>query len=195
MKKVIISLIAGSVFFLLTFSETQAQSRAPVDPVSQGDWILNFGIGAGNPYFNNGYGFGPGFKVAFEGALWQVGPGVFTIGGELGFSYFAYTYANILDVKYREHWINFMIGARSAYHYGFKVKGLDVYAGIPLGIGFSAYHYDYYDESWWHGYHPVFPYVGIFFGTSYFFNPVIGINAEIGYSATYAQIGMVFKIK
>ncbi len=194
MKKLILIILAGTLLIAFTNKEASAQRRAPVDPVSQGDWILNFGIGPGNHYFGNGFGFGPGFDVAFEGALWQVGPGVFTIGGEIGFSYFAYNYANVLDVKYRERWVNFMIGARSAYHYGFGVRGLDCYAGMPLGIGFSSYTYDAYNDEW-HGYNPVFPYVGLFVGTSYWFSPSVGINGELGYNVTYAQIGMVFKLK
>jgi hypothetical protein len=195
MKKLILTVLAGMMFLAFTHREAKAQSHAPLDPVSYGSWILNFGFGAGNHYWGNGYGFGPGAKIAFEGALWQAGPGVFTIGGEFGFSYFSYAYANVLDYKYHERWINFMIGARTAYHYGFRVRGLDVYAGIPLGIGFSSYTYDIYTQNWWHGYQPVYPYLGVFLGASYYFNSSLGINAEVGYNATYAQVGMVFKLR
>jgi hypothetical protein len=42
---------------------------------------------------------------------------------------------------------------------------------------------------------PVYPYAGFFFGTSYFFTKSFGINGEVGYNATYANIGVVFKLK
>jgi hypothetical protein len=70
---------------------------------------------------------------------------------------------------------------------------LDTYGGIPLGIGFSAHTLDNHPGS--NGYIPVFPYGGIFFGASYFFTKSFGINGEVGYNSTYANIGIVYKIK
>ena len=86
-----------------------------------------------------------------------------------------------------------MFGARGAYHYGWDVKGLDTYAGLPLGIGFSAYSGD--DNPGYHGSTPVFPYLGVFFGASYYFNKFIGINGEVGYNSTYANVGVIFRLK
>jgi hypothetical protein len=197
-KKLIIQVMI-LIFMILPGFRLHAQSQ--VNPVDQDTWILNFGLGAGNNYWGNGTGFGPGMKVAFEKGMWKVGPGVFTLGGEMGFSYFWHNwsyYYEFQDIALKESWINIMFGARSAYHIGFNVKGLDVYGGIPLGIGFSLYNYSGWDntDNWksWGGYshHPVYPYVGVFFGGSYFFNNVLGINAEFGYNATYAQVGLVF---
>ena len=60
-------------------------------------------------------------------------PGCLTLGGDLGVSIFSNKYLSI----YHEIWHNVMFGARSAYHYGWNVPGLDTYGGLPLGIGFS----------------------------------------------------------
>ncbi|MCK9421152.1 MAG: hypothetical protein M0Q38_00985 [Bacteroidales bacterium] len=166
-----------------------AQKPAPVDPMSKGSWLVNFGFGPGTPVFGNGTGFGPAAKVAFETGMWELGPGVLTLGGEAGFSFFAHRFGE----DWRETWVNMMFGARSAYHYGWGVRGLDNYAGIPLGIGFCA---NTYDDRPGHGNaFPVYPYFGIFFGASYFFAPNIGVNAEVGYNSTYANIGLVFRVQ
>ncbi|MDP4281972.1 MAG: hypothetical protein Q8867_07440 [Bacteroidota bacterium] len=197
MKKRCFYVILIAAALLMAQSESNAQN--PVNPVSEGTWTLNFGIGPGTTYWGNGNGFGPGFKFAAEKGMWEVGPGVFTLGGELGFSFFSHSWdADYFSVK--EHWFNALFGARAAYHLGFDVPGLDVYGGMPLGFGISGYSYSGYSgpEAWkdWRGYshQPFFPYVGVFFGGSYFFSPKIGVNAEVGYNTTYAQIGMVFKL-
>jgi hypothetical protein len=184
------SLIAGIsiVFCLAAVSPSFAQRYGNSNPMTQGSWILGVGMGPATHFFGNGYGFGPGLKVFFENGTWQLGPGILSLGGDVGFSYFS---ENYLDAG-RESWINFMFGARSAYHYGWGVAGLDTYGGIPLGIGFSAYTHN--NVEGYRGHQGVFPYVGIFLGTSYFFNDTFGINGEVGYNVTYANLGVVFKL-
>jgi hypothetical protein len=108
------------------------------------------------------------------------------LGGDLGFSIFSNKFLG----AYHEVWNNVMFGARSAYHYGWNVPGLDTYGGIPLGIGFSFYHHG----RLYTGYQPIYPYLGFFVGTSYFFNKIIGVNGEFGYNVTYANIGVIVKL-
>jgi hypothetical protein len=187
-------MIVGILLLIILAGPGIHAAKGPTDPVGKGDWILNFGFGPGTHWWSNGYGFGPAAKVAFETGMWQLGPGVLTLGGETGFSFFTNKY--YLD--YKETWINFVFGARSAYHYGFNVPGLDVYGGIPAGIGFCVYTDKYVTggpHTGYKGYSPVFPYFGVFFGGSYFFTRTLGINGEIGYNITYANIGMVFQLK
>lgn len=158
----------------------------PVNPMKKGTWTLGFGAGPATHYFGNGLGFGPGGKVFFETGMWELGPGVLTLGGEAGFSMFWHHWGT----DWNETWTNFMFGARSAYHYGWEVEGLDTYGGIPLGMGFTLHTYD--DFTGYKGFTPVYPYFGVFFGATYFFNDQLGINGEVGYNTTYANIGMVF---
>jgi hypothetical protein len=164
-------------------------ATGPLDPVRLGTWVVNAGIGPGTHYFGNGVGFGPALKGSFEAGLFDLGPGVITLGGEATFSFFSHRYGE----DWHESWINFIFGARGAYHYGWDVEGLDTYGGVPLGIGFSANFGD--DQNGSLGSMPVFPYVGAFLGASYFFTKSIGINGEVGFNSTYANIGVVFKLK
>jgi hypothetical protein len=187
MKKVTLVIIV----FLITvlFTANPAFSKGPLDPVRLNTWVVNAGIGPGAHYFSNGIGFGPAIKASFEAGMWDLGPGVITLGGEVSFSFFSQHYGD----GWNETWANFIFGARGAYHYGWDVEGLDTYGGIPLGIGFCGHGWNH--DAGHHGYTPVYPYFGVFFGASYFFTKTIGINGEVGYNSTYANIGMVYKLK
>jgi hypothetical protein len=128
--------------------------------------------------------------------MWQLGPGVLTLGGELGFSYFWYSYYNDGTLDYKYSWLSVIPAARCSYHYGWKVKGLDTYGGVSTGPRFAVFSYKYYNNFSNLGYHPGS--VGFFFGTyvgaSYFFNSTLGINGEFGYNINWAQVGLVFKL-
>lgn len=177
----IISVLCGITISL------QAQN-GPVNPMKEDAWFMNAGFGTGTPFLGNGTGFGPAAKFSFEKGMWKVGPGVITLGAEATFSIFWHTYGN----NWHENWFNFIVGARSAYHYGWDVKGLDTYAGIPLGFGLCMNNHDANE-----GFHtpiPLYPYFGFFLGVLYFFTPEIGVNGEFGYNSTYANIGLVFKL-
>ncbi|MFZ4520703.1 MAG: hypothetical protein ACOYNC_03300 [Bacteroidales bacterium] len=167
-----------------------SQAAGPLDPVRLGTWVINAGIGSGTHMFHNGDGVGPALKGSFEAGMWDLGPGVITLGGEATISFFNQHYG---INNYNESWFNFIVGARGAYHYGWDVEGLDTYGGLPLGIGFCAHGAG--SGPGIYGNTPVYPYFGIFFGASYFFTKTLGVNGEVGYNSTYANIGMVFKLK
>ena len=181
------------VLFLLLGFQVSAQKSVPRDPMNVNTWLINFGIGPGINYYS-GYsaGFGPGFQVSFEKGMWQLGPGVLTLGAEVGTSYFSYKYFGY----YRYSWLSFITAARCAYHYGWKVKGLDTYGGVSTGLRFLISSRKYYDNYGDKGYNPgaVSFFFGTFVGASYFFNNVLGVNGEFGYNINYAQIGLVFKL-
>ena len=187
MKKT--TLIALFIMIAGLFTVSKTFSRGPLDPVRLGTWVINAGIGPGAHYFSNGVGFGPALKVSFEAGMWDLGPGVVTLGGEASFSFFSHHYGD----GWNETWTNFIFGARGAYHYGWDVEGLDTYGGVPLGIGFCAHGWNH--EAGHGAYTPVYPYFGVFFGASCFFTKTIGINGEVGYNSTYANIGIVYKLK
>jgi len=176
------------ILALLAISFTSLAQKGPISPMKEDSWILNVSFGAGTPYFGNGDGFGPAAKFSFEKGMWKVGPGVITLGAEVTFSYFS----NYYGEGWHENWFNFIAGARSAYHYGWNVRGLDTYAGIPAGFGFCAYNHD--QAEGFHSPMPFYPYFGVFLGASYFFTPEFGIYGEFGYNSTYANIGLAFKL-
>jgi hypothetical protein len=188
MKKMKVLSAVVFVFSLLALSHSgYAQSRGvngEVTPVKVGSTILNLGIGVGADYRGDSYGTGFGFKAAAEFGLWQAGPGVITLGPEIGGSFSSGGYHDFDN--YRSH--TFVVAGRAAWHYGWQVPGLDTYGGLSAGLGFHHWGYtDHYDNS-------VIPAFGGFVGASYFISPQFGFNAEAGYDITNFQVGVVFKL-
>ena len=164
------------------------QPHGPVTPVQLGSVTVNGGIGAGGYYDGDYYNAPFGLKVAIEDGLWEAGPGVVTLGGELGGSWSSGGYAAYNN--YSSHTI--IIAARAAWHYGWQVRGLDTYGGVSAGLGF--HHYQYNDPGTY-THNSVIPVPGIFVGASYFVTPTFGFNAEAGHDITDIQFGVVFKLQ
>ncbi|HEY4155279.1 MAG TPA: hypothetical protein VGM24_07620, partial [Puia sp.] len=140
---------------------SQSRNSGEVSPVKTGSAILNLGIGVGADY-KNSYGTGFGFKAAAEFGIWQAGPGVITLGPEIGGSFSNGGYYD----NYRSN--TFVIAGRAAWHYGWQVPGLDTYGGFSAGIGF--HHYGYRNGTDY-SYNEVIPAFGGFVGASYFLSP------------------------
>jgi hypothetical protein len=190
MKNIIFIFVVSSVLFIASVQSSYAQSTSkmynPVTPVRVGSVIFNLGAGVGREYKDDYYNSPFGIKAAVEWGLWHAGPGTVTLGGETGSSFSNGGY-------YSDHSSSTtVIAARSAWHYGWKVRGLDTYGGFSLGLGF--HHYDYVND---HNYNlnEVIPVVGAFIGASYFVTPGFGFNAEAGYDITNFQAGIIFKLK
>ena len=190
MKK--LTVIPSLIFlFAIMINETamaQHGSNGPVTPIKLGSVSLNVGIGVGANYKGDSYGTAFGAKVAAEWGLWEAGPGVITLGPEIGVStstggYYAYSGYGATT---------FVIAGRGAWHYGWEVKGLDTYGGFSFGVGFHSYHYDYNGTQTYNSTIPVF---GGFLGGSYFISDAFGFNAEFGYDITYFQVGVIFKFE
>ena len=146
-------------------------ANGPTDPGGKGNGILGFGFGPGIEW--HGKGFGPAILFHYDYSIWKAGPGSISLGGQIGTSFF-------------KDWINTGFVFRGAYHYGWKVPGLDTYAGFGMGtrVGFHTKKNDVHVD--------VLP-TG-FFGCSYFFNDIVGINSEAGYNFAYISIGLNFRI-
>jgi len=191
--KLILGVMAMSAVTLIS-NQTYAQKGAGNDNAfEKGTVTLNVGIGVGRSSFaeygtyrNSGYyGYGTGFgiKAAAERGMWQLGPGVLSLGAEVG--------GSIATARLDGYKSNIIIvAARSAYHFGWNVDKLDTYAGLSLGPGFRTNHYtNSYSRN------DVIIVPGIFIGGSYFFSPNIGVNVEAGYDITEIQGGIIFKLK
>jgi hypothetical protein len=187
MKKVCLTKIALTALLVTSATVIYAQSQGPVTPVKVGSVILNLGIGAGADYQNTYYNSSFGTKAALEFGLWQAGPGVITLGGEIGGSASNGGYYT----DYKSH--TFIIAARSAWHYGWQVRGLDTYGGVSAGLGFR--HEEYDDGNGPYSHNDVIAVPGIFIGASYFVTPHFGFNAEAGYDITNIQAGVIFKLE
>jgi hypothetical protein len=156
-------------------------------PVQIGTMTLNFGIGAGAYYGDANYGTPFGTKVSAERGMWQAGPGVITLGGEIGGSLTNGWYYTDYEAR------TFILAVRSAWHYGWQVRGLDTYGGFSTGAGFHHYAYKTADVSYDHN--QAFPVFGAYVGASYFVSPSFGFNAEAGYDITNFQVGVVFRMQ
>ncbi|HXB44690.1 MAG TPA: hypothetical protein VNV85_11555 [Puia sp.] len=187
MKKKIIIQLTLMWNFVCICSVCMGQSyisKTPVTPVRVGTTLVNLGVGVGSQYRGDYYNSAFGTKMAVEWGLWHAGPGVITLGVEAGGSFSSGGYYN--DYSSR----TLVFAGRSAWHYGWKVRGLDTYGGLSAGIGF--HHYQYNNDIAY-DYNEVIPVLGAFVGASYFVSPRFGFNAEAGYDITNFQVGFVFR--
>jgi hypothetical protein len=167
------------------------RANGPTTPVEVGSVIVNGGIGIGSGYEGDYYNSPFGIKGAVEWGLWQAGPGVITLGGEVGGSFSNGGYNGPYGYNYDNyHSSTVVFAARAAWHYGWQVPGLDTYGGVSAGLGF--HHYSYDNPNYSHS--KVIPVPGIFVGASYFVTPTFGFNAEAGHDITDIQFGVVFKL-
>lgn len=184
MKKqtIISAILFGAGLSLATLIHAQG----PISPMKKGSVTFNAGVGIGNEYNSNYYNSAFGTKAAIEVGLWQAGPGVITLGGEVGASF---SNGGRYDA-YKTQTV--VVAGRSAWHHGWNVKGLDTYAGLSAGAGFNNYRYNNNGKVKQSEVIPVF---GGFVGASYFVTPVFGFNVEAGYDITQIQGGIVLKLK
>ena len=190
-----LNLVIGLAIAALTIISSGAKAQKDNSTFEVGSTTVNIGIGLGRGsyggygYYGSGYyGYGTAFgvKAAVERGMWQLGPGVLSLGAEIGGSFSTASYSSYKS--------NIVIAAvRSAYHFGWNVPNLDTYGGLSLGPGFRSYNYtdlttDKYTK------HDVIVAPGIFVGGSYYFSPSIGVNVEAGYDITQIQGGIIFKL-
>ena len=176
------------LFSILSYKAIGADG--PKDPAGSGNGILGFGFGPGIGFYG-GTGFGPAVLVHYDHSIWKAGPGTISLGGQAGTSFFWEDYKND-GIDYSQAWTNLGFVARGAYHYGWDVPGLDTYAGFGFGTRVSLYSDDgnktgKKDSNI--GFLPT-----AFFGGSWFFNDLLGVNAEFGYNFAFASVGLNFRI-
>ncbi|CAN5822486.1 hypothetical protein BH11BAC4_BH11BAC4_26150 [soil metagenome] len=186
-RKILLPAILFTVMLGTSFV-TNAQSRSElVTPFRKGSVTANLGVGFGTNYHNSQNAFGT--KAALEFGAFKAGPGVISLGAEVGAT-FSNKNGNFNYNDYRSRSI--IVAGRSAWHYGWKVSRLDTYAGVSAGAAFRHYDYNY-------GVHrnidDVVPVFGGFIGASYFFTPGFGVNVEAGQDITNLQAGVVFKLR
>jgi len=167
---------------------TAQSNNVPTDPFEKGTVTFSAGVGIGNEYNNNYYNSAFGTKAVIEAGLWQAGPGVISLGGQVGGTFSNGGRSTFDDYRAR----TFIVAGRSAWHHGWKVKGLDTYAGLSAGAGFNQFSYNRNGTIRENEVVPVF---GAFVGASYFVTPTFGFNIEAGRDITQIQGGIILKIK
>ncbi len=192
MKKVIVPLVVlvSVLFTQRTFSQTSHHTGANgvVTPMEVGSIFLNLGVGVGADYKGESYGTPFGFKASAEYGLWDAGPGVITLGPEIGG-----TFSSSTNSGFNTKANTFVTAGRAAWHYGWEVPNLDTYGGFSAGLGFHSYTYN--DGNNEISNNTVIPAFGAFAGASYFITPTFGFNAEFGFDITNFQVGVVFKLQ
>lgn len=181
------NLIPAILFVTALGFTTVSNAQGPVSPVEKGSVTFMAGVGIGNEYNSNYYNSALGTKAAIEVGLWQAGPGVITLGGQVGGTF---SNGGTLN-NYKAHTL--IVAGRSAWHHGWNVKGLDTYAGLSAGAGFNQYSYDQNENRFKQN--EVIPVFGGFVGASFFVTPSFGFNVEAGRDITQIQGGIILKLK
>jgi hypothetical protein len=194
---VAVCLLAAAGAFGAT-AAAKSDAKAPASDSGKtfetGMMVATLGIGIGIPLPGNMLvppiiaGFDYDMRVAPKFPL--------SIGGVIGYAGTEETVPGFTDYKWDYSVI--LIGARGAFHFTdiIEVKNLDVYAGLMLGyyivsatvkapsgapeltgVTASASGFAF----------------GIYGGARYFFTPMIGAYAELGYGFGYINAGVAFK--
>jgi hypothetical protein len=175
----------------------------------KGDKILNLGLGIGNNFTARGDDFSnsiPPLSASFEYIVNDElfdGKGAIGVGGFAQYMNYNYKveYLNsINDESYNmgfksalagasdEDWKyqKFIVGPRGYLHYSF-IDALDTYTGVMIGLDFVSWGRENSNNS----------HTGLFWswilGGRYYFNDNLAAMLELGYSATYLNIGVAYK--
>jgi hypothetical protein len=187
-KQTIISAILFGLGFGSSAISTAQSDRGTDIPFEKGSVTFSAGVGVGNEYNSNYYNSAFGTKAVVEAGLWQAGPGVISLGAQVGGTF---SNGGTLD-NYKAR--TFIVAGRSAWHHGWNVRGLDTYAGLSAGAGFNQFSYNQNNEGRIKQ-DEVIPVFGAFVGASYYITPSFGINVEAGHDITQVQAGIILKIK
>ncbi len=165
--------------------------------------VINAGVGIGGTLLSGYNGFNrsqtPALGLSFEHGTWELGDGVVSLGGYLGYKSIGDDYTS---GGYKEtwKWSYTIIGVRGAYHFPLDNDKLDIYLGAMLSYNIlnfkytnnDPYYNNAYDYSGGYGSAAGFSAFG---GIRYYLSDNIGLNAELGYGIAYLTIGLSFKLK
>ncbi len=161
--------------------------------VSNGDKILNLGLGLGTNYYSgSAYSntFPPlsaSLEVILDDDLFSDGKGALGVGGYAGFFGYKYRY---VGYNYEWKYSNFVLGPRGYLHYNF-LDNLDTYTGILIGYNIVSYT----------GGGTITGYTAAgsglawswFLGGRYYFQDNLAAMLELGYGISYLNIGIAVK--
>lgn len=186
-----LTLVAAFAALTLSFSSLNAQI------FEKGSTDLNFQIGFGTAwYYTSSYKASmPFISVSGDYGLVDTwGPGVFGIGGLIGFNTYKSTYYyGTGDYGYKES--NFTIAPRATYHYQFVDK-LDTYGGVISGVKIRSYK----ETGDYPGYAAPSNNVDfvftVFAGAKYYFTDNFAVMSEIYvYDLALFNIGVCLKLQ
>ena len=173
---------------LVSFTSVNAQSY------EVGTNVVSAGIGLGSSIAGYTYGSqSPAFSATYERGLWNVGPGVISLGAYVGFKNYKYN-----DPEFAEKWNYTIVGIRGAYHYtGLNIDNLDLYGGLMLSYNHVSYKFANLTDG--RGGLTDAPSYGSdlfltpFVGARYYFFPGLSAFAELGYGVSDLNLGLAVK--
>ena len=171
--------------FLVISSAVMAQKGSAY---SNGDNLVNIGIGLGTPFFGSGYSSSLPINPSFS---YEKGvTDVISVGGQLSYASAKYN-DPFDDYRFKEN--AFYIGARGSYHFN-QALDLDsrfaVYGGASLGYVVVSVS----DNTGFSGSAASDLGFGLFAGGKYYIQEGTAIYAELGYqSLAFLNIGVAFK--
>ncbi len=171
----------------------------------QGTNVLGVGVGIGGGYGIGFTGAGvsqtPALGIHFDHGMGELGPGVWGLGGAIGYKSLHYKqnipYWN--NYAYDYSWTYLTIGVRGTWHYNewHGVDKLDTYGGLMLAYRSATYKdKTVYPDGWigskysWSGSGVGFS--GIL-GARYYFTDNIGAFLEAGFGYAVLQVGIAAK--
>jgi hypothetical protein len=182
---------------LLLVSVTALTLAAGAQEFVKGTNVVSAGIGLGSSVLSySGASQSPGLSVQYERGIWELGPGVISLGGYAGYKGYSYS-GSFSNYSYSEKWHYTVIGVRSAYHYnGLDVKNLDVYGGVMLSYNLLSYSVSdntgvgHYTGTGSYGSTAGF---SIYVGGRYYFTDNLAALAELGYGVSFLNLGIALK--
>jgi len=175
----------GAAAVPATRASLAAPARAAQPLFQVGSNAVNLGVG-----FGLGYGLGgattstPALSLSYMRGVAQVGPGIISAGGMVGYKSFGWESAGA-----KATWRNIYVGGRGAYHYNFGNPKLDTYAGLGLGLRVVSYS-DNYDTQNTASASGAQAELSGFLGARYFFSDKLGAFSELGYDMSYLKVGL-----
>lgn len=187
MKKISYALMF-LVFTLTSFSQE----------LSKGSQFFSIGIGSGINYGSYS-GYGIAFRLAMDKGFKKLGPGIVSVGGQIGvrsYSYSGYYYKNYY---YSGSRTTLIPAVRLGYFYNmgdFGIEELNFYGGISAGLRMDFYNLnnDIHDADPYNNGLKIGIHVGTYLGANFFLTKNIAFFGEVGYDIGYGAIGVVFKL-
>ncbi|HVV53701.1 MAG TPA: outer membrane beta-barrel protein [Mucilaginibacter sp.] len=185
MKK---NLLLTALLIVMTGSLAMAQSQSSA--FSNGDNLLNVGIGLGSPFFGSGYSASLPINptVSFEHGVTDA----ISVGGMISYASSKYSYT-VPGLAYTLKENATFLGVRGSYHFNqlWQIPdNFDVYGGASLGyVIVNVSDNQGYATGTASGLG-----LGVFAGGKYYFQSNLAVYAELGYqSLSVLNAGITFK--
>jgi hypothetical protein len=173
--------------------------HAQSSPYEVGTNVVSVGIGVGSSWGYSNARQTPAFNAQYERGIAQLGPGVISLGGYVGYKGYNYRYTYSNNYFYEQNWRYTIFGVRAAWHLqdldGLNLEKWDLYGGIMLGYNNISYSYSDNDPTFDYNLNNYNSSIGFstYLGARFFLTNAIALQGELGYGIAYLNLGVAFK--